>query len=368
MSEIFQKFKPPKTKSNNTKSPHKKQDIKMSQKNQNKRKLLFFIILFCFCFEFIFYFCANCFDNYQAIHRVFDDFKKQEKTIKNTNIMIISTKPEKKRGKVYENVTSKFSGVIFDREGDTYYALTVCHGMNQYNQDCFRILTPSDSMTNTGYSRNGEYIGNDNYYKQFPKAKMEYNKPESDLSIISFHSDKNLKTVHLSDKDPEKKEKIMIVSNFGDKNFKRTYGYILSSKPEIFSIKNTAQSNNLVFKHNAFVAPGSSGGGAYNQKMELTGIDIGGRTDSFGHFINGSIIPASQVKQCILEWQTVKSGSIKENTVNSSKINEAVLEEEAEKTLRSYWTRGTFLIVYYVFLVILLYELYRNYKTNKYKK
>ena len=92
-----------------------------------------------------------------------------------------------------------------------------------------------------------------------------------------------------------------MVSNPEGEKFISTFGIIKSSAPEKYSF-NDEQSDNMVLKHNAYEAPGSSGSAVYNEKMELVGINIGGGRDLFGRFRHGVMIPADQIRTCLDEW------------------------------------------------------------------
>ena len=96
-----------------------------------------------------------------------------------------------------------------------------------------------------------------------------------------------------------------MISNPEGEKFVSTYGKIKSSKPENFSF-NDDQSDNLVVKHSAYEAPGSSGSAVYNESMELVGINIGGGRDVFGRFRYGVMIPTDQINECISGWQEEK--------------------------------------------------------------
>jgi len=55
-------------------------------------------------------------------------------------------------------------------------------------------------------------------------------------------------------------------------------------------------------RHNAYGAPGSSGGAVFNENMELTGNNIGGGVDIFGGFRFCVMITCDQVKKCLDNW------------------------------------------------------------------
>ena len=73
---------------------------------------------------------------------------------------------------------------------------------------------------------------------------------------------------------------------------------MLSNKLTKFATDD-GQSENDVLRHNAYVAPGSSGGAVINNEMKVVGINIGGGTDIFGRFKYGVLIPCVQIQTLI---------------------------------------------------------------------
>ena len=56
-------------------------------------------------------------------------------------------------------------------------------------------------------------------------------------------------------------------------------------------------------KHTAYMQVGSSGGAAINEQMQLAGITPGGYYSADGKtFKCGVLIPASEIKICLEEW------------------------------------------------------------------
>jgi len=139
------------------------------------------------------------------------------------------------------------------------------------------------------------------YYDRIPKAQIVHTAEKSDLALISFKSDKKLSIVSVSENMPVKGDRIAVISSPEGEKFVRTFGKVKSSEPEKYSF-NDDQSDNLVLKHSAYEAPGSSGSAVYNEKMELVGINIGGGRDIFGRFRHGVMIPVDQVRECLQEW------------------------------------------------------------------
>ncbi len=57
-----------------------------------------------------------------------------------------------------------------------------------------------------------------------------------------------------------------MISNPEGEKFVSTFGKVISDKESNFHF-NDDQSDNLVIKHNAYTAPGSSGSAVFDQKM-----------------------------------------------------------------------------------------------------
>lgn len=234
--------------------------------------------------------------DYQAKHRIYADMENDLSDVMNANVRIISVEE-------YDNIIAYgagCSGVIIGKKGHTYYALTAYHVLNHEDIDHFVIITPEDPSV-FDYKKEHEGAGQEEYYDQLPRVKVEYEKEESDLAVISFESDEQLLVAPVSEDMPEKGDRIAVVSNPEGEKFISTFGIIKSSAPEKYSF-NDEQSDNMVLKHNAYEAPGSSGSAVYNEKMQLVGINIGGGRDLFGRFRHGVMIPADQIRTCLDEW------------------------------------------------------------------
>lgn len=122
------------------------------------------------------------------------------------------------------------------------------------------------------------------------------------MAIISFESNEELSVISISENVPVKGDKIVVVGTQEGKHFETTYGMVTSSEPVLFKVDDE-QMDNYVFKHNAYVASGSSGGAVINDKMHLIGLNIGGGTDVLKRFKYGAMIPCDQIRQCINDWQ-----------------------------------------------------------------
>lgn len=234
--------------------------------------------------------------DYQAKHRVYSDMEAQLAEVKNANILIVPVE-------ISENSIgygAGASGVIIDRSGDTYFALTAHHVIDHNEIDHFVIITPEDPSA-FEYKKEHQGSGLTEYYDHLPRAQIVHKAEESDLAVISFQSDKQLSVVPVSEKTAAKGDRVAVISNPEGEKFVSTFGKVISSEPEEYDFRDDHTSN-LVLKHNAYEAPGSSGSAVYNEKMELTGINIGGGRDLFGRFRHGVMIPSDQITDCLRKW------------------------------------------------------------------
>lgn len=238
--------------------------------------------------------------DYQSRHRVYEDMQVDSSRIFDANVNIIEITTENED----TSIGAGASGVVIERDGDVYYVLTAYHVINKTDKSVFRIFTP-ETITYQEAAENydGDHLGLIDYYTSLPEATVEYTKEDSDLAIISFESEEDLPVVPVSETIPEKGARIMVVGNPEGEDFVLTYGKIISFGSELTSFGDS-QSENLVMRHNAYEAPGSSGSAVYNDDMELVGINIGGGTDVFGRFRCGYMIPSDQINECIADWRS----------------------------------------------------------------
>ncbi|MDE6724224.1 MAG: serine protease [Ruminiclostridium sp.] len=212
-----------------------------------------------------------------------------------------------------EGNTTKFSyslgasGVIYEKKQDTYYALTAYHVVSNPKEKTKFLIqsygTPSYSQSKEG----GNHLSLEEYYGQFPSAKVEYYDESCDLAVISFNISKELGILEIAEVNAEKNTEIAVISNPEGRRFVRTYGSIISNSPIIFS-GNDGQSTNLAVQHNAYVAPGSSGSAVLcfeNGKAEIVGINIGGGTNFMGKFQYGAMIPCRQICLFLSNWRSM---------------------------------------------------------------
>ncbi len=263
--------------------------------NNKKIKITIFVvtlILVCVCI-----FIYPSLYEYQCKTRYFEDFEKKiTNEILESNIVIV-----KQEKKVTEDVTSfswdvGASGVIFDSEDNTYYALTAYHVVRDFENADY-IIIPYGIPTYSEYSKNSNtHISNQMYYEQFEKAQLVFTDEAYDLAVISFKSDKELKVLPICEDNPKYNEAIMVISNPEGEKFIHSYGKICSKDYYIFE-SNDELTPVSIFKHNAYESYGSSGSVVLNKEMEIVGINIGGGRDFINRFKYGAMVPCELISE-----------------------------------------------------------------------
>lgn len=268
----------------------------MSNKNNTRKKTAIMIIISVFLILVsLCIFLYPSWYEYQCKTRHFDDLEKEiTNDILESNIVIV-----KQERKSVQNVTSfawgvGASGVIFDSEDNTYYALTAYHVVNDFENTDY-IVIPYGAPTYSEYSENSEsHISNEMYYEQFEKAQIVFADEEYDLAVISFKSERKLNVLPICENNPKYNEEIVVISNPEGERFVQSYGKICSRDYYIFE-SNDGLPAVKTFKHNAYESYGSSGSAVLNQEMEIVGINIGGGTDFLNRFKYGAMVPCELI-------------------------------------------------------------------------
>lgn len=237
--------------------------------------------------------------SYSCKNRSYPDIADNiSKDILSANVNIIRQTHEKET----TSYSGGFSGVIFKKIENKYYLLTAYHAIESLENSDLIILTYNDQTYNEYSSTNSRYIGLNNYYKQFPRAKVEYYNEKYDLAILSFKSNKKLTALTVSDKSIHYGDKIVVISNpYSEERNLTTYGKIISRKPVKFGDA-AGKTQHKYIKHSAYENSGSSGSVMLNQYMEIAGINLGGATDIFGNFRYGLAMPNNRILDFIDEW------------------------------------------------------------------
>lgn len=193
-------------------------------------------------------------------------------------------------------------GVIFEKSDDLYYALTAWHAVHHNAGDRYYVSTMLTPSRKEFYA--SEHSGG--YYENLPEASIIYENEAYDLAVISFSFSDELDTVVISPDIIEKGEKIAVILSAENRKNGCTkhFGEVLSDRLKSFTADDN-QSTNMVLWHNAYIGPGFSGCGVFDEEMRLIGINIGGTSDIFGHFRHGVFIPNNQIIQCINTWKTI---------------------------------------------------------------
>lgn len=235
--------------------------------------------------------------DYQCKKRHYEDFEsKVTDEILKSNIVVV-----KYEEKVNGNVTSYSysegsSGVVFDSEGNTYYALTAYHVVKDFKMTEYIILPYGAPTIEECRENSVSHISKGMYYEQFARATIEFADEEYDLAVISFESDEQINVLELSDTNPKYYEKIMVIGNPEGERFVKSYGRIKSEDYHVFDSGDGLPSTK-VYKHNAYENHGSSGSAVLNEEMKIVGINIGGATDSLGRFKYGVMVPCELIRE-----------------------------------------------------------------------
>ena len=192
------------------------------------------------------------------------------------------------------------SGVIFQQDNSTYYALTAAHVVSHEDTEIL-VFTPYTEMVSEDIPGVDYTVLAPETYEAMHTATIEYVSTRDDLAIISFTSDEDLRTVTIAAEDPKKDDRIMCIGNPQNDWFAISYGRVTSGM-ETFG--DTQGYPSHVMRHTAYINVGSSGGAALNEQMELVGTIPGGNFSPGGQDFNyGVLIPASEIRLCIEEWQ-----------------------------------------------------------------
>ena len=191
------------------------------------------------------------------------------------------------------------SGVIFKKDGGTYYALTAAHVVSVENAQLLVFTTNTDMRSENIPGVDLNVLTPETYDAMYT-AEIEYVSKRDDLAVISFQTDEDLAVITLAEEDSKKDDRIMCVGNPQNEWFAVSYGKVTSGI-EKFGESQGFPSNAM--KHSAYIQVGSSGGAAFNEQMQLVGITPGGSYSLDGKtFHYGVMIPVSEIKICLGEW------------------------------------------------------------------
>ena len=240
---------------------------------------------------------SGCAGNSGSRNVIYEDMQAafQKATILSANIGIFS--------KTVSGGTISYgecgSGVIFDKKGSDYYALTAAHVVSAQNAQLlvFTVNTEmkADDIPGIDYS----VLSQDTYESMY-KAETLYISRRDDLAVIRFTADEELSVMEIAEADPAKDDRIMCVGNPENEWFAVSYGKVTSGI-ETFGEGKGFPSKAM--KHSAYIKVGSSGGAAIGEQMKLVGITPGASLSLDGKtFYYGVLIPVSEIKLCLDEW------------------------------------------------------------------
>ena len=256
------------------------------------KKIFFIIVFVLFMISFFMEINKNCLKK----NKIVKD-NNSVKSILSANISIVGVEIKED----IKGYSAGASGVIIGKKDNTYYAITAYHVV--VNKDyCLAVTVFDKSLKEFREINKTKKTDVNSYYNHLSKIKILYKCEKSDLAIISFKSEKQLEVASFSSDSICKGEPIVVIGNYEGELFKESYGEIISSYMYKFKTSDN-QHENEVIRHTAYLAPGCSGGGVYNEKMELIGINIGAGTNIFGKFKYGAMIPNEQINDCINLWK-----------------------------------------------------------------
>ncbi len=236
--------------------------------------------------------------------RVYEDLKERADEVLPSVIGIVP-KTEDAAGNI--SYGGGGSGIIFKCEGDTYYALTAAHVVRDPAAEykVFTALTEYETVDEQVFEELGIEVPADGFYETLANAEVSYISTKTDLAIISFRSEDELKIAAFRETDIEKGGRIMCIGCPDGRTFTASFGEITSElKTVTFKDKGTDYTTtDSVLEHNAYINFGNSGGGAFDEDMKLAGLNTGGAFRLFGQFDCGYIIPCGQLRDFIKEWE-----------------------------------------------------------------
>lgn len=181
-----------------------------------------------------------------------------------------------------------------------YYALTSAHVVSAENAQpvVFTVNTEMKTDSIPGMS-NMTVLSRSAYETMYPAEKV-FASTRDDIAVIRFACDEEPAAVSLADADPQKDDRIMCIGNPQNEWFAVSYGKVTSGIEKFGELQGYPSN---AMKHTAYIHSGSSGGAALNEQMQLCGITPGGSYSPDGKdFRYGVLIPASEIRLCLEEW------------------------------------------------------------------
>lgn len=221
------------------------------------------------------------------------------------NIKIVQLKYGNAENSSSASVSAGASGVIINKEGNKYYALTAGHvitELDDVNKTQIIVMGYDDLDFADSLRKGGKFLGVANYYQQFPEAAVEYSNDRYDLAIISFTTDKAYTVLPVADAAPKYGDIVASMSNpYGKRNIV-TAGKIISKNPIPFG-DGAGKMQYPIIKQTSVISEGSSGSALLNENLEIVGINLGGSKNIFRQYIYGMAMPSNHILDFLEDWK-----------------------------------------------------------------
>ena len=191
------------------------------------------------------------------------------------------------------------SGVIIQKDGESYYALTAAHVVSVEGAKLLVFTVNTEMKSEDIPGVNFHVLSPEAYDAMYP-AEIVYVSDRDDLAVIRFSAAEDLSVITAAESDPVKGDRIMCIGNPQNEWFALSFGKVTSGM-EPFGESQGFPS--YAMRHSAYIQIGSSGGAALNEQMQLVGIVPGGSFSLDGKdFRYGVLIPASEIRLCLEAW------------------------------------------------------------------
>ena len=218
-----------------------------------KKKIIIAIVLFCsVSIIFLTLYLLPMMYEKECKERVYSDLQDVVQEAKKSVIGVIPVKSDV--GNVSLNGLG--SGVIFEKSGNTYYAITAAHVLEKdaISFKLFTILTPYQGQTIQASDTVSFVIPDESYHNSLIDAKVEYISDTDDLAILSFESTDKLEVIEFEEKNDFIGERIVAIGHPNGNHYQCSYGSILSNEKEIMIKLPTGESRTeKVVEHDAYL-------------------------------------------------------------------------------------------------------------------
>lgn len=197
------------------------------------------------------------------------------------------------------------SGTIIKRDGNRNYVLTAYHVIKPEEDSVgtdLRVFDFNDKakMESSDFQK---YQGIENFYKRFPKARVESYDKRYDLAVISFVSKENYATIQIAKSLPKFGHIVESLSNPNETRNRISVGRVLSSYSTPSSMRFYGVKYPLL-THSAYGSEGSSGGMVLDENLQLIGVTLGGTEIKFfgiKFFMVGKAMPCTRIHDFLKE-------------------------------------------------------------------